>query len=99
MNKGLIISLFSLLFLLALTACGVLSEPEAASAPIEAVPLELEEETAVPVVEEVAPTEEPMEEAPTKTQLLKRYLLLRKKVREVWSLYSIVPGESTVRLN
>ena len=90
MKKGLIISLLLLLVVLTLTACGVLSEPEAASGPIEAVPLELDEATDVPATEapmlvEEDPTDEPMEEAPA------------EESAGGLVVYSIVPGESTVR--
>ena len=106
MKKGLIICLFLLLALLALTACGVLSEPEEASGPIEAVPLEVEETTAVPtteapVVEEV-PTDEPMEEvAPTEEPVAEEPVTEEPAPVQESSgglvIYSIVPGESTVR--
>lgn len=106
MKKGLMICLLSLFALLALTACGVLSEPEAASGPIEAVPLELEEATAVspteaPVVEEV-PTDEPMEEAaPVAAEVDEEPAAEEPAPAEESAgglvVYSIVPGESTVR--
>lgn len=108
MKKGLMICLLSLFALLALSACGVLSEPEAASGPIEAVPLEVEEATDVPETEapvvEAEPTEEPMEEAaPAEEEVL----VAEEPAEEAPApaeesagglvIYSIVPGESTVR--
>ena len=53
------LSILLLVLMLMLSACGVLREPEAPSAPIESVPLEVEEETAA---EPAETTEEAVEE-------------------------------------
>ena len=63
--------IISLVLMMMLSACGVLSEPEEASGPIEAVPLDIEEtesESSEPVQEAPKPTDEPIAEpvaAPT----------------------------------
>ncbi len=108
MKKVLTICLFSLFAFLALTACGVLSEPEAASGPIEAVPLAVEEPTDVPPTEAPATEEEPMEEAnPLAKEMAEEEVAEEEPIAEEPApaeesagglvIYSIVPGESTVR--
>lgn len=112
MKKGLLISLFALLALLTFTACGALSAPEEASGPIEAVPLELEESTDDAAVE-AADTEADMaeeeytEEAPVVEEMAEEAVEdatedVVEEAAETESttglvVYSIVPGESTVR--
>lgn len=63
MRRGLII-LALLILPLALAACGLLQEPEEASSPIEAIPLEVETPAQAEATAYPAPTE-PVVEAPT----------------------------------
>ncbi len=93
-----------LLFMAMVVGCGVLQEPEAASNPIEAVPLEVE--TSVPPATEVPPTEIPQTELPTDAEELTP---TEEPTAETpmeedtgssgqeLAIFQIVPGESQVR--
>jgi polyisoprenoid-binding protein YceI len=62
-NNWLVLLLVMLVGLLALSACGLLQEPESASAPIEAIPLETQ--SAGVIATEVPPTESAPVDEPT----------------------------------
>lgn len=98
----------AVLFLLAATAvgCGILQEPEAASEPIEAIPLELEPTTppaeaptALPPTEAPAATEEPAAAEPTEepTAVPTTEPTPEEPAGQGLLIYQIVPGESEVR--
>ena len=89
---------FLILLMTTAVGCGILQEPEAASEPIEAIPLELEAAvppatemppTEVPPTETVAENEEPTPE-PTKVPPT-------EEPGKGLQIYQIVPGESSVR--
>jgi polyisoprenoid-binding protein YceI len=95
-----------LVAVLALSACGVLSEPEAPSAPIEAVPLEVEAspvaevENAYPDAEAVAPVQEEAAEAYPANEAAESVVAEAYPADEATAgvkIYTISPDGSTVR--
>jgi len=93
MKKNIPVIMLLFLFVLALSACGLLQAPEEASAPIEAIPLQTDStETVVATEEPEAIATEVVDAAETEMEPE----VVEAPAGEL-RIYQITPGESTVR--
>jgi predicted lipoprotein with Yx(FWY)xxD motif/polyisoprenoid-binding protein YceI len=103
--RSIFIPIVLLLIFVTAAGCSIVKEPETASEPIEAIPLEIQTTappTEIPDVEE-EPTTAPLEEAPEPVEEPTKEPTDEPKIEEAVNsglgvqIYQIVPGESRVR--